>query len=243
MAPCAEYIDPMFRRLLDAALDAVPAQCEICRAWPTRVVCEACTNTFLNPQHRCRSCALPVPPGQQQCGGCLSHPPLLDACISAVAYEYPWSGCITRFKYGGQPGWARPLAALLGRAPGASQALQASNLVLAMPLSAARLAERGFNQAHELAKRLASAKTRTGLLLRIRDTAPQHPLNLADRKRNMSGAFMAAPEALPFLSGKKLLLVDDVMTSGASMAAAAGALKQAGAAWVTGMVVARTAAT
>ncbi len=165
---------------------------------------------------------------------------MLDTCIAAVAYEYPWSGCIARFKYGGHPGWARPLAQLLSRAPGASEVLQASDLVLPMPLSSTRLAERGFNQASELAKRLAPAKTRNGLLLRIRDTAPQHQFSRAERQRNVSGAFMAAPEAVSVLRGRKLLLVDDVMTSGASLAAAAMALKQAGAASVAGLVLART---
>jgi ComF family protein len=230
----------MFRRLIGAALDSLPAQCEICHAWPSQVLCEACCNTFLKPRQRCHSCALAAPAGQTQCGECLRHPPVLDACIAAVAYEYPWSGCIARFKYGAQPGWARPLAELLGRAPGASQALQHSDLVLPMPLSGARLAERGFNQAHELAKRLAPAKTRSGVLLRIRDTPPQQQLDRAERIRNVSGAFMAAPEAWSSLAGSKLLLVDDVMTSGASMRAAAAALKQAGAASVVGLVLART---
>lgn len=126
------------------------------------------------------------------------------------------------------------------QASGAAQALQSSDLLLPMPLSAERLAERGFNQAHELAKRLAPGKVRHRLLLRVRDTVPQEQLGRAERERNMRGAFMVAPEAAPMLLGKRLMLIDDVMTSGASINEAAAALKQCGAAWVTGLVFART---
>lgn len=230
----------MFARLLDAALGALPARCEICHAWPARVVCDACAGTFLRPQHRCATCALPLPAGLAQCGQCLSHAPALDACFAAVAYEYPWSGCIASFKYAGQPGWARSLALMLARAPGVAQALADCDMLIPMPLSAQRIGQRGFNQAHELAKRLAPRKTRCNMLLRIRDTAPQEQLGKAERARNMLGAFMAEPSALAALQGRQLLLLDDVMTSGASMTAAATALKQAGAASVVGLVLART---
>lgn len=230
----------MFKALLDIAMDALPAQCYVCGAWPTRALCAACTGSFLRPQARCRSCALPAPAGQAQCGPCVLKAPPLDACLAAVSYAYPWSACIARFKYGGQAAWARPLAQLMAHAPGVAPALQSCDMLLPMPLSATRLAERGFNQAHELAKRLMPAKTRNGLLLRIRDTAPQEQLGRAERERNMRGAFMTAPEAMSLLSGKRLVLIDDVMTSGASINEAAAALKQSGAAWVTGLVLART---
>lgn len=235
-----EYIDLMFRGLSDVGLNTLPAQCEICGAWPSRALCAACTGSFLRAQARCRTCALPAPAGQAQCGQCILKAPPLDACLAAVSYAYPWSACIARFKYGGQAAWARTLADLMEQAPGVASVLQSCDMVLPMPLSAARLAERGFNQANELAKRLMPGKTRNGLLLRIRDTAPQEQLSRAERERNVRGAFMAAPEAAALLSGKRLVLIDDVMTSGASINEAAAALKQGGAAWVTGLVFART---
>lgn len=236
----AEYIDPMFKSLLDMVGAGLPAQCEVCGTWPSKVLCEACTGSFLRPLARCQSCALPAPVGQAKCGACLLNAPALDACLTAVSYAYPWSACVTRFKYDGQAAWARPLAQLMAQASGAAQALQSCDLLLPMPLSAKRLAERGFNQAHELAKRLAPGKVRNRLLLRVRDTAPQEQLGRAERERNMRGAFMVAPEAAPLLRGKRLMLVDDVMTTGASINEAAAALKQCGAAWVTGLVFART---
>ena len=230
----------MLRRLVDAALDALPAQCEVCHAWPARVLCESCVRSFLRPRHRCRTCALPLPPGPTQCGACLKQPPPLAGCIAAVSYEYPWSNCITRFKYGDDPGWGRPLAALLSQLPAARSALAAADWLLPMPLSMARLAQRGFNQALELARRLAPRKTRADLLLRIRDTLPQSSLSREQRQRNVKAAFMVAPQGLAATQGRNLLLIDDVMTSGASIFAAASALKQAGAATVTALVFART---
>lgn len=235
-----EYIDPMFRSLFDVGCNTLPAQCEICGAWPSRPLCAACTGSFVFAQTRCRTCALPAPAGQAQCGQCILKAPPLDACLAAVSYTYPWSACIARFKYGGQSAWARTLADLMDEVPGVASVLQSCDMVLPMPLSAARLAERGFNQAHELAKRLMPGKTRSDLLLRIRDTAPQEQLSRAERERNIRGAFMAAPESAALLNGKRLVLIDDVMTSGASINEAAAALKQGGAAWVTGLVFART---
>ena len=111
-----------------------------------------------------------------------------------------------------------------------------------MPLSAARLRQRGFNQALELARRLAPDKTDARLLLRIRDTAPQLDLSAAQRRRNGRGAFALEPLRAGRLRGADAVLVDDVMTSGASLFAAAEVLRQAGAARLTALVLARTPA-
>ena len=109
-----------------------------------------------------------------------------------------------------------------------------------MPLSAERLRERGFNQALELARHLAPHKTQAYLLLRTRHTVPQPTLNRAERLRNVQGAFALEPLRGSALRGQRVVLVDDVMTSGASLFAAAAVLRQAGAVHVTGLVVART---
>ncbi|MEO6856566.1 MAG: phosphoribosyltransferase family protein, partial [Rhodoferax sp.] len=98
----------------------------------------------------------------------------------------------------------------------------------------------GFNQALELARHLAPHKTQAQLLLRTRHTAPQPTLNRAERLRNVQGAFALEPLRADVLRGQRVVLVDDVMTSGASLFAAAAVLKQAGAVHVTGLVVART---
>jgi ComF family protein len=230
----------MFRRLIDRLSSTLPGQCAVCHAWPAQPVCETCITRFAQPQPRCQTCALPVPAGISRCGACLKSPPPLDACLAALGYAYPWSELIARYKFGGMPGWSASLASLLRSMPWVEPALETADLLLPMPLSRQRLQERGYNQALELARHLAPAKTTPGLLLRIRDTPPQSALQRAERLRNVQGAFAVEPLRQAELHGKRVVLLDDVMTSGASLFAAAQALRQAGAAHITGLVLART---
>ncbi|CAN5598415.1 hypothetical protein BH10PSE18_BH10PSE18_40090 [soil metagenome] len=109
-----------------------------------------------------------------------------------------------------------------------------------MPLSPARLRERGFNQAFELARRLAPGKTDTGLLIRTRDTPAQSGLTRAERLHNLQGAFAIEPLRAAQIRGRRIVLVDDVMTSGASLFSAAQALRTGGATHVSAIVLART---
>ena len=226
--------------LLSSLLERVPSQCAVCRAWPSRPVCDACVTRFAPPASRCISCALPVPPDVARCGECLAHPPPLDACLAACAYAWPWPDCIAQFKFQGRAGWAAPLATLLRSAPWVEPALEQADLVLPMPLAKSRLRERGFNQAHELARRLAPQKTDPGLLLRTRETPPQSGLARAERLRNLRGAFALEPLRAEAVRGRRIVLVDDVMTSGASLFSAAQVLRTGGAAHVTAIVLART---
>jgi ComF family protein len=230
----------MLRPLIDALASALPGQCAVCHAWPAQPVCEACVGRFAQPQPRCRRCALPVPADRAECGRCLRSPPPLDACHAALPYEYPWSMLITKFKFHGQPGWARSFALLMRSAPWIEPALDRAELVLPMPLSRERLAERGFNQALALARALASEKTDSGLLLKVRHTTAQMALDLKDRLANVKGAFAVEPLRASQLRGRRVVLVDDVMTSGASLFTAAEVLRQAGAAHVSALVLART---
>ena len=196
---------------------------------------------FAQPQSRCRRCALPVPEGVPECGACVTQPPPLDACHAAVSYGYPWAGLIARYKFQGQPGWAGAFATLMRSAPWVEPALDQAQLVLPMPLSRQRLAERGFNQALELARRLAPPhKIEAQLLLRVKDTAPQTALDRGERMANVRDAFAPDPLRANTLRGVNVVLVDDVMTSGASLYGAARALRAAGAARITAVVLART---
>ena len=229
-------------RPFTALLDAIPSQCAVCRTWPARPVCDACVARFAPPTARCRTCALPVLPGDAQCGDCLLHPPPLDACHAACTYEWPWPDCIAAFKFHGDPGWASPFATLMRSAPWVEPALEQCDVVLPMPLARQRLRERGFNQALELARRLSLSKTDAALLLRTHETAAQSGLTRAERLGNLRGAFAIEPLRGDELRGRRVVLVDDVMTSGASLFAAAAVLRQAGAAHITGLVVARTPA-
>ena len=211
---------------------------------------------FSNQKLRCKSCAIALPadlsmglrssPGV--CMDCIKQPPPVHAVLAALDYAYPWSGLISRYKFGEHPGWAAFFATVLLKAPGVDQALADltdTDLILPVPLSRERLQTRGFNQAWELAHALArqslcSANTDSTLLLRVKNTRPQTELLRQERLANVQGAFQIDPLRAAGLKGKRVILVDDVMTSGASLFTAAEALRAAGAAHVTGLVLART---
>ena len=230
-------------RTFSSVAARVPSQCFVCRTWPARPVCDACVARFAPPVPRCVTCALAVPAGIDRCGNCLRDPPPLDACLAACTYVWPWPECIAEFKFRGDAGLAAPLATLLRSAPWVEPAIEDADLVLPMPLAPARLRERGFNQAHELARRLAPRKTDAGVLLRTRETSAQSGLTRAERLSNLRGAFALEPLKPTAVRNRRVVLVDDVMTTGASLFAAAQVLRLGGAAHITAIVLARTEAT
>ena len=221
-------------------MPAPPSRCAVCGAWPARALCDACAARFAAPLHRCNKCALPLPAGTATCGACLRSPPPLDACFAAVAYAYPWSGLVARFKFNGEPGWARVLAGRMLRIPGLQEELAGAHWLLPLPLAPRRLAARGFNQALLLARELSRERVDARLLLRLRETGAQSALDRRARQANVGGAFGLEPLRAGEVRGKAVLLVDDVMTSGASLHAAALALRQAGARRIGAVVLART---
>lgn len=231
----------MFVELLKGVFRALPSQCLVCHAWPSAALCEACVSRFAPPKIRCVRCALPVPAGVIYCGACLKNPPPLDACFAAVAYDFPWSALIVDYKFNHLVGRADAFGMLLHSTPWVEPALEAADWVLPMPLSAQRLKTRGFNQALVLARQIAPKKINTHWLLRIKDTPPQSTLNRRERMSSVKDAFAVDPLHAAKIKGTRLVLVDDVMTSGASLFCAAQVLKDAGAAHVTALVLARTA--
>ena len=173
------------------------------------------------------------------CGACLTRPPRFARTLAACSYAYPLDRLVQALKYGRQLALAQPLgdalAAAVLRAPGPQHRPQA---LAAVPLAAARQRERGFNQAIEIARVVAR---RVGLplvhgLVRTAHGPAQATLPWARRRRSVRGAF-ACERSFP---GLHVALVDDVMTTGATLEAAADALLRAGAARVDAWVVART---
>ena len=227
-------------RALTALANRLPSQCAVCHAWPAQRLCDACRAQFAPRLARCATCACSVPQGVAQCGQCLLHPPPLDACLAAVSYGYPWAHLLTQFKFHADPGWAAALAGLMQQMPGAQAALAQADLVLPVPLSPGRLRQRGYNQALLLARRLDGARVHAQMLLRTRDAEAQSHLTRAERLRNLRGAFALDPLQARQVAGRRVLLVDDVMTTGATLHAAAAPLREAGARHITAMVLART---
>ena len=214
------------------------------------------------PRLRCVHCALllPVaatPPAAASgllCADCLrqSVMPAVDASFAAVSYRWPWQQCVDVFKFGNQPGWAGALAGLLAARATAVHALQQCDVLLPMPLHPQRLAERGYNQSLLLAQALrGQVHARVGLerqqaaihhnwLQRTRYTTPQSRLPLVERRRNVRGAFAVPARHAAQLQGRRVVLLDDVLTTGASVQAAAQALRLAGVAHICVLVLART---
>lgn len=235
-----EYIGSVFRQLLQRISRRLPSQCAVCHAWPAHSICEACVGAFAQPVARCTTCALPVVPGVHQCGACILQAPPLDACLAALPYAYPWSDLVVDFKFHQRPAWATSFATLLRAAPWVEPALDAADVLLPMPLSRERLRERGYNQSYVLARALEPSKVAHKVLLRIKDTPPQRTLPRDERLRMVQNAFAVDPLKVSRIAGKRLILLDDVMTSGASLHAAARVLRGAGAAHITGLVLSRT---
>lgn len=197
---------------------------------------------FAPAVERCRRCAIEVPPGQALCGACLREPPPFEHGVAAFDYAAPWDHLIARFKFHAALDLAPVFAARVVAASVAHQQT-APTLLLPVPLSDARLRERGYNQAWELARRIGRAlrvRAEAALLLRVRETPHQIELPPARRAANVRGAFAVEPRRRAELSGQDIALIDDVMTTGATAAEAARVLLAAGAARVSVWVVART---
>lgn len=181
----------------------------------------------------CACCAHPLSlPGL--CGRCLAEPPHFDGVVAACRYAYPLAGLIQAYKYGGRLAAAPALAALL-----ADRVTRHPELIVPIPLTDQRLRERGFNQALELARALGrrlQVPVAARLCVKTRDTVPQTQLPWQERRRNIRGAFVVEGD----LAGRHVAVVDDVLTSGATLGELARNLKRAGAATVTGFVIART---
>ncbi|HTM21446.1 MAG TPA: phosphoribosyltransferase family protein [Kofleriaceae bacterium] len=164
---------------------------------------------------------------------------IADGGVAVFRYGGQLAVAVRRLKFGRRTEVARALAPLL--APALAEAAAGCDLIVPVPLHWRRLAARGFNQAALL---LAQAGRRLELpvdrlsLRRRRATAPQTGLDARARRRNVDGAFAVAPRRAGRLAGRRILLFDDVVTTGATLAAAAEALRGAGAAEVTALCVA-----
>jgi ComF family protein len=126
--------------------------------------------------------------------------------------------------------------------PFAADAIEQADALIPIPLSLKRLSERGYNQSLILSQKLSAQKTHPNSLLRMRHTAAQSTLSRQQRLTNLNGAFAVSPFKSAELRGQRVMLIDDVMTSGATLQAAAQVLKQAGAVQVSALVFARTPA-
>ena len=221
---------------------ALPQRCELCvAAAGGALLCPACTGALPWLPEACPVCALPVP-GGAACGACLARPPPWSRTIAALCYDFPVDRLLQQLKYGGRLALADWAGEALAMAVSASLALRGRggvpDRIVALPLAVARQRGRGFNQASEIATRVARgvALPLAAPLRRLPGGAPQATLSWTERAKNVRGAFVAHGD----LRGANIALVDDVMTTGATLAEASRTLTRAGAASVECWVVART---
>jgi len=193
----------------------------------------------------CACCGLPFETmaearAAHRCAGCLAHPPAFARARAAVTYDEAARRLLLPFKHADRPDLAGLLATLMLRA--GRPLLAEADLLLPVPLHRSRLRRRRYNQAALLAARLARAADRPWAALalrRLRPTPPLGDLSAQARRAAVAGAFSVPDGARPQLAGRRILLIDDVLTSGATASACAAVLRAAGAAAVDVLVVAR----
>ena len=206
--------------------------CYLCRGSASALLCKACDADLPRlAELRCPRCALESPRGEV-CGRCLSEAPHYDATVAALAYEFPADALVHALKFRGE----LALGGVLGELLSLRVSDENIDYVIPVPLSPARLRSRGYNHAAEIARHVGTRRLELALCERSRDTPPQMELPYAERRRNVRGAFRCTRE----LVGARVAVVDDVMTTGATLDELARTLKDAGAVHVSNWVVART---
>lgn len=227
------------QRLTDALL---APSCVLCgREAAAARICADCRGLLERNDSACARCAEPLPLPAPLCGKCLQRPPAFDAAVAGFLYRAPFDHLVQRLKFNQAlavgrallPDWSGALRTHLS-----ARSEPPPDALVPVPLHRSRLRQRGYNQALELARDLGrelGLPVLPAALVRARATAPMPGLDLGARRRNVRGAFAPGALALP----ARVALVDDVMTSGATLNEAARVLKRAGAGWVEVWVLSR----
>lgn len=234
-------------RVAGAILDLVlPPRCPSCRVIVAvdGSFCADCWQAldFLTAP-MCACCGLPFPYDVGDgalCADCAAEPPAYDTARAAVAYNDASAALVLGLKYGDRTHLARVMAAAMARA--AADALADSPLIVPVPLHTRRIRTRFFNQAALIASALgksSNAPVGLGALVRVRDTPPSRGMSRAARFDNVRGAVRIADSTRNRLRGARVLVVDDVMTTGATVEICARILKRAGASRVDIVTFAR----
>lgn len=233
-------LDLVFAPVCLACGGAIPATVD------ERLVCGPCWSKMRTvPLPRCDRCWAPRPPSTHApagCASCATLPPAVRVVRSAFVLEGPAQSLVHALKYRGWHAAAAPMARRMAELPLPLDVVEEAHSVVPVPTSAARMRERGYNQAEALARALAEATGRTldaQRLRRIRASATQTALHPSERRANVAGAFAALPASGRGGPGEHVLLVDDVWTTGATAVACATALLSQGARVVSVLTFAR----
>lgn len=231
------------QRLSTAFADTwLPRGCALCDrrlAVEERGLCRDCEDALPGADvPRCQTCGLHQPHGILRCPGCEADPPPWDRTIVLADYAPPIDRLVVALKFHGELAAARPLGHLLG-VLARSHLPRPPDVLLPVPLGTLRIAERGYNQSTAIAlaaSRSCGVPVATDRLHRARETPAQSTMTLTERARNLEGAMRASAS----VDGLGVAIVDDVMTTGATLRAAGRALREAGARFVVNLVATRT---
>ncbi|ATA20126.1 ComF family protein [Gibbsiella quercinecans] len=223
---------------------SICGRCWLCRQ-PLRLaaqgICSYCLPPLLATQPCCPRCGLPADP-RYICGRCLQRPPPWQRMVFVADYRPPLSQLIQKFKYHHAPELAPTLARLLllrWLQTRREQYLNNPEIIVAVPLQRKRAWRRGYNQTDLLARPLArwlGCEYRPAALRRVRAATPQRQLTARQRRRNLRGAFRCEDD----LAGRHVALLDDVVTTGSTVAEIAKLLRQQGVASLQIWCICRT---
>ena len=219
----------------------LPYRCILCSCRTGRLMdlCADCERELPLNLDACPRCAQPVDKVEDAvCGACLKKAPRYTTAYSPFRYSYPVDHMIRALKYGNDLAQARVLGGLLARGCTRLATAGSIDMILPVPLSQYRYVQRGYNQARELGRwlqRELHVPLRCDLLLRTRHTQEQARLARRERRRNVRGAFTVTQP----VQGARLVLLDDVITTGCTANEAARVLRKAGASEVHLWAVAR----
>lgn len=247
MAPAGgtQYIDGMLSSLNRAVRwrPPWPGLCLICRQAQWAAICPRCLAAYASAQPRCQRCALAVQDATAPCQACEDYPPEFDRVIAAVDYTSPWNELIARFKFQGDVALSRPLSALVAERLKTLPPRSMPQIIIPTPLSTARLRERGYNQSWQLAahlSRLTGIPALPQALRRVKDTPRLMTLEADERRIHIQDAFDVTTRHRRALAGRHVAVVDDVLTTGATLNEITLTLRAAGVRKVSVWVVART---
>lgn len=217
----------------------------LCNQWQGAPLCSACLDRWRGSASRCSRCAatLRLDAPDDVCRECEDQSPEFDRAIAALSYEAPWTAIVSRLKFKEATAISRPLADLLYDA--ISLRPHAVDLIIPVPLSSERLKERGYNQSWLLAQHLAARlqiPAHHDVLKRRRHTARLMSLDAEERRAHIANAFEIRACKIPEVQNRRIAVVDDVLTTGATLNEVAMTLRDAGARSISAWVLARTPA-
>ena len=236
--------------LRNLSQNLLPSKCLLCASTlPSGLLCLGCQLNLPHLSHKnlCQQCGLQIESLSNYCGHCLHQPPAFDRSIIPFAYEYPLNGLIHQFKYRRHLTCGKLLGQMLAEhlkhCEQDDDAWRAPDLLIPAPMHWLKRWQRGFNQAEFLAQHVARElhiPLASGIVKRTHKTPAQKELTRAERQQNLRKAFALSEKNRVYIKGKRIAIIDDVVTTTATVRELSQLLIKAGAKEVQVWALART---